>query len=430
MNYSKITQKELIAKDALEAKKASFSDNIAINKIDLVLKVVVYLAVTLSIVTSAYSFFLDFKELFYQLHLWVVVALAIVLASLFEFLKDALSIALFISRFSNVLKYILGAIFAVVLVFNMFNHYRASTFFYASYQDNYITTRATAQIDTSLIDEQLKTYNQAYKKNIDKLNSKYSSKRQEASSALRVLDRNIAKAKKEKKALIDAHNAHKKQLEREGEAIAQTAKNVLISIFIILEFLSLFGVLRLYILTKEAVKDNNFLAEYVSNVSEQIDSIKSVFNPVSPTPQAPTETHAQAHSEQIDTKPPTISPLGFSPLYNQTKASYNQEPTVKPNGYNQEPTVKPNGYNQEPTVKPNGYNRADFEGFSDQEQDIIKVLFKNFTVKHREQLTTRMDALHALDLDDNKTNTLLFRGVYKKLLEQGYIYKKIAYYSN
>ena len=67
------------------------------------------------------------------------------------------------------------------------------------------------------------------------------------------------------------------------------------------------------------------------------------------------------------------------------------------------------------------------QGYSPLEFELIDLLWKGTEKKH-DQLETRDNVLKVIG--DNKINTVRLRNLYKKLLKDELIYKKIAYYSN
>jgi len=67
------------------------------------------------------------------------------------------------------------------------------------------------------------------------------------------------------------------------------------------------------------------------------------------------------------------------------------------------------------------------QGYSPLEFELIDLLWKGTEKKH-DQLETRDNVLKVIG--DSKTNTVRLRNLYKKLLKDELIYKKIAYYSN
>jgi len=72
--------------------------------------------------------------------------------------------------------------------------------------------------------------------------------------------------------------------------------------------------------------------------------------------------------------------------------------------------------------------RIDLKGYSNDDLKLIDLLWKYSTVKRNEQLETRDNVLKIIG--DNKNNTLRLRNLYKKLLADKYIYKKVSYFSD
>lgn len=72
--------------------------------------------------------------------------------------------------------------------------------------------------------------------------------------------------------------------------------------------------------------------------------------------------------------------------------------------------------------------RMDLKNYSDGDLELIDLLWKQSTVKRNDQLETRDNILKVIG--DNKNNTLRLRNLYKKLLADKYIYKRVGYFSN
>ena len=72
--------------------------------------------------------------------------------------------------------------------------------------------------------------------------------------------------------------------------------------------------------------------------------------------------------------------------------------------------------------------RMDLKNYSNDDLELIDLLWKQSTVKRYDQLETRDNVLKVIG--DNKTNTLKLRNLYKKLLADKYIYKKVSYFSD
>ena len=72
--------------------------------------------------------------------------------------------------------------------------------------------------------------------------------------------------------------------------------------------------------------------------------------------------------------------------------------------------------------------RMDLKGYSNGDLELIGLLWKGSTVKQNEQLETRDNIIKVIG--DSKNNTLRLRNLYQKLLKDGYIYKKIGYFSS
>ncbi|CAA6805238.1 MAG: Unknown protein [uncultured Sulfurovum sp.] len=71
--------------------------------------------------------------------------------------------------------------------------------------------------------------------------------------------------------------------------------------------------------------------------------------------------------------------------------------------------------------------RIDLKNYSTGDLELIDLLWKQRTVKRNDQLETRDNVLKIIG--DNKNNTLRLRNLYKKLLEDGYIYKRVGYFA-
>ncbi|CAA6801060.1 MAG: Unknown protein [uncultured Sulfurovum sp.] len=69
----------------------------------------------------------------------------------------------------------------------------------------------------------------------------------------------------------------------------------------------------------------------------------------------------------------------------------------------------------------------DLKNYSDGDLELIDLLWKQSTVKRNDQLETRDNVLKVIG--DNKNNTLRLRNLYKKLLGDGYIYKRVSYFA-
>ena len=132
------------------------------------------------------------------------------------------------------------------------------------------------------------------------------------------------------------------------------------------------------------------------------------------------------------------------------KVIKNNNQSVKPNSYNQKSNEPLNGsrYNEEQKNNPqndqplNGtvitdeketkplndsVKRIDLKEYSNADLELIDLLWKQSTVKRNEQLETRDNVLKIIG--DNKNNTLRLRNLYKKLLADKYIYKKVSYFA-
>jgi len=69
----------------------------------------------------------------------------------------------------------------------------------------------------------------------------------------------------------------------------------------------------------------------------------------------------------------------------------------------------------------------DLKNYSPDDLELIDLLWKQATVKRDDQLETRDNVLKVIG--DNKNNTLRLRNLYKKLLDDNYIYKRVGYFS-
>jgi len=70
----------------------------------------------------------------------------------------------------------------------------------------------------------------------------------------------------------------------------------------------------------------------------------------------------------------------------------------------------------------------DLKNYSPDDLELIDLLWKQATVKRNDQLETRDNVIKVIG--DNKNNTLRLRNLYKKLLADDYIYKRVGYFSN
>jgi hypothetical protein len=69
----------------------------------------------------------------------------------------------------------------------------------------------------------------------------------------------------------------------------------------------------------------------------------------------------------------------------------------------------------------------EFRGFSSKELEFINILWDNGNVKQNEPLIARDTVLETIG--DNKHNTLALRDLYKKLIKNGYAFRKIGYFA-
>jgi len=68
-----------------------------------------------------------------------------------------------------------------------------------------------------------------------------------------------------------------------------------------------------------------------------------------------------------------------------------------------------------------------FGAFSGHELELINILWDNGNVKQNEPLISRDTVLETIG--DNKHNTLALRDLYKKLIKEGYAFRKIGYFA-
>ena len=71
--------------------------------------------------------------------------------------------------------------------------------------------------------------------------------------------------------------------------------------------------------------------------------------------------------------------------------------------------------------------RMDLKNYSHGDLELIDLLWKQSTVKRNDQLETRDNIIKVIG--DNKNNTLRLRNLYKKLLADEYIYKRVGYFA-
>ncbi|MBU1957968.1 hypothetical protein KJ680_06145 [bacterium] len=69
----------------------------------------------------------------------------------------------------------------------------------------------------------------------------------------------------------------------------------------------------------------------------------------------------------------------------------------------------------------------DFSLFTEREKQLINILWANGAVKRNKALTPRDTALK--EIGDNKANTTALRDLYKKLINNGYAFRKIGYFA-
>ena len=133
--------------------------------------------------------------------------------------------------------------------------------------------------------------------------------------------------------------------------------------------------------------------------------------------------------------PKEESKAGF--VYNPFNESVSDE-AVKRNRYNGANKNSPQNdqplnetviTDKEETEPLNGVvKRIDLTNYSHDEKELINLLWKQSTVKRFDQLETRDNVLKIIG--DNKNNTLKLRNLYKKLLADKYIYKKVSYFAD
>jgi hypothetical protein len=126
-----------------------------------------------------------------------------------------------------------------------------------------------------------------------------------------------------------------------------------------------------------------------------------------------------------ETMPTTIKKAGF--VYNPFNESVSNQ-AVKRN--NQTEPLNGEHENRAETNQPlnDSVKRIDLKRYSNSDLELIDLLWKHSTVKRNEQLETRDNVLKIIG--DNKNNTLRLRNLYKKLLADKYIYKKVSYFSD
>ena len=71
--------------------------------------------------------------------------------------------------------------------------------------------------------------------------------------------------------------------------------------------------------------------------------------------------------------------------------------------------------------------RIELKNYSHDDLELIDLLWKQSTVKRNDQLETRDNIIKIIG--DNKNNTLRLRNLYKKLLKDDYIYKRVGYFA-
>jgi len=71
--------------------------------------------------------------------------------------------------------------------------------------------------------------------------------------------------------------------------------------------------------------------------------------------------------------------------------------------------------------------RIELKNYSHSDLELIDLLWKQATVKRNDQLETRDNVIKVIG--DNKNNTLRLRNLYKKLLKDDYIYKRVGYFA-
>ena len=71
--------------------------------------------------------------------------------------------------------------------------------------------------------------------------------------------------------------------------------------------------------------------------------------------------------------------------------------------------------------------RIELKNYSHGDLELIDLLWKQSTVKRNDQLETRDNVIKIIG--DNKNNTLRLRNLYKKLLKDEYIYKRVGYFA-